>query len=349
MSRRSVGTFRAAVVVILLAATGTAVMAALDAFEWFYRHSRSLEDYAYDEIVVFMSLFSVFGLLAISVRQTRRYSSVLTKSRAAESALRRLKQHLENQVALRAAELEDQLGQCERAERRIRRRETELRRLSSELSTVRDGERRQIASDLHDTFGNSLAIINYQLEMLKGHQCPDRCRQINIEIGEVVAESIRFIRELNSRLSMPLTEHLPLGSAVAWLAEEILGPSRIAVKVRVDGEPVFPAGEQRSALMLVLRELFVNILKHAGAHTVKVVVRGHPGGIEIRVRDDGTGFESPRSDSGSIAADSHHGLRTIRERMLLLRGSVSIDSTPGTGTSVILTVPVVQQEPAVSA
>ena len=103
--------------ILLLAVAGTAVMALLDAYEWFYRHSRDLEAYAYDEIVVFLSLFIVLGLLGRSNQQVRRANLELKRRRLAEAALMRFKQHLEDRVEERTTQLRAHLEERERAEK----------------------------------------------------------------------------------------------------------------------------------------------------------------------------------------------------------------------------------------
>ena len=172
---------------------------------------------------------------------------------------------------------------------------------------------------------------------------------IKVEIGNLVTDSIRFTRALSFELSSPLAEYLPFGSAVQWLADEILTPSHVAVNVEVDGNPDFPAGDERALFILVLREVFVNIVKHAHAHRVDVSVRGGHDGIVVEVSDDGRGFDPSSTAVPASMGSPKFGLRAVSERMVQLQGVVSVRSTPGNGTSVSLTVPMPRRDHEASA
>jgi signal transduction histidine kinase len=335
--------------VFVFAGVGTALMAAVDAYEWFYRHSRRYEEYSYDEIVPFMFLFLVLGLLGLSNYQVRRASVELKRRELAEAALKRHKHHLEDRVLERTVELRAQLEERERAENRLEESRQQLRRLSAELSEVQDRERRRIASELHDNIGHTLAIINNQLEMLKAGACPDACAQAKVEMGDLVADSIRFTRALSFELSSPLSAYLPLGSAIQWLTDEILKTSRIIANVEIHGDPEFPAGDDRALFFLVLREVFVNIVKHSRARSVAISVRGEDGRVIVDVSDDGIGFDVSSATGPPSSGSPRFGLRTVSERMLHLQGSVAVESTAGRGTSVSLMVPVPRRDRAASA
>jgi signal transduction histidine kinase len=325
--------------VILAAIAGTAVMVALDAYEWFYHHSRRGEGFDYDEVVAFMSLFMVVGLLVLAIGQRRQAIRELERRREVEEALHRLNQELENRVRQQTAEMNEELEERKRAEERLGQSQRQLRRLSAELYDAEERQRRRIATELHDNVGNSLAIVSNQLSILESSSWPEPCRVTMAEISERVAESIRYSRSLVSKLSSPLSEYLPLDSAVRWLAEDILHENHIAVDLDVDGAVDFPAGDERALFLLALQEILVNVVKHARARSVQITLRAEAESLRAYVADDGVGFDVAAISPPASAGDMGFGLQTVADRMEALGGSVSVQSRPGRGTWVSLSVP----------
>lgn len=326
--------------VILVAIVGTVIMVAFDAYDWFYRHTRRGEAYDYDEIVAFMSLFLIGGLLVLSICQRRRAVRELVRRREADEALSTLNRELERRVEQRTAELEAELDERRRAEARLEESQRQLRRMSAEVSAAEDRERRRIAAELHDNIGHQLAIVNNELSLLNSPECPEPYRQGLAIVSERVKDAIRYSRNLVFDLSSPVSDLLPFDSAVRWLAEDVLNGSQIDVTVDIQGEPELPPGEDRAQFVLTLREVLVNIVKHAEAHSVQIVVRAEQGNAVVYVADDGIGFEIDHESPFSPSGGPGFGLHTAANRLERLGGRLSLQSRPGRGTWVSLTVPV---------
>lgn len=328
--------------VCLFAVVGTAAMIGVDAIEWFYRHSRQHEAYDYDEIVAFMSLFTIIGLLVLSVIQRRRVVHELELRRKADEALNALNRELERRVEQRTSELEAELCERRAAEARLEESQHQLRRLSAEVSATESRERRRIADELHDNIGHSLAMASNELRILSATARPEPFRRSLASIIERIHESIRYSRSLVSDLKSPVSDLLPFDAAVRWLAEDVLKESRVQVTVEVQGEPQLPAGEDRDQVMLVLREVLVNIVKHAEARSVHIVVRAETGRALIYVADDGIGFEIDHASPLNVAGGPGFGLHTAADRLHRLGGRLSVQSRPGRGTWVSLAVPIAE-------
>jgi signal transduction histidine kinase len=224
------------------------------------------------------------------------------------------------------------------AARKIDQYQKRLRSLSSQLSLVEARERRKIASELHDNLGQDLVLAKFRLKSLLAlPTLALRKRRELDSIGRSIDSAIRFARSLTARVSPLILYRLDFESSVEWLAENVLAPCHIACEVRSDELPETFGEDAQVLLFESVRELFVNVVKHAGAGKVKVVIENEDGRVRIRVQDDGKGF--PYDPDRSFDDFSGFGLFSIRERIKYLDGDVIISSSAEQGTSVQLVIP----------
>jgi signal transduction histidine kinase len=225
-----------------------------------------------------------------------------------------------------------------RAEDQLLDSQKQLRHLAAELGLAEERERRRLASALHDRVGHSLAIAKLKLRTAQA-LCPGSSPARPLEeLREILDDAIRDTRSLTFDLSPPILYELGFESAVEWLAEQLDQDHQIQVTVEDDGQ-VKPLDEDlRVFLFRAVRELLVNVVKHAKASTAVVRLCRDDQNIEITVQDDGVGFaaEAPGSLRRHVGG---FGLFNIREQLDLRRGSLEIQSEPGKGTRVVLTAP----------
>ena len=196
-------------------------------------------------------------------------------------------------------------------------------------------ERALLARELHDSIAQSLAFMKIQVQLLRGasqRAQPDKVNKILDELDEGVRESINDVRELlvhfrtrtnTDDIEQALQETLQKFEHQTGMAAQL--------DVRGDGLPLPP--DVQVQVLHVVQEALSNARKHAGASHVSLLVRkGHR--WRFSVQDDGAGF-----NVNEIRAESHVGLKIMRERAARVGGSVDIDSAPGTGTTVTLTLP----------
>jgi len=218
-------------------------------------------------------------------------------------------------------------------ERRVAERTEQVRRLASELEAAEIRERRQIAQDLHDDLGQTLAVIRIRLSGLCESENED-VRAIAKQVSELVAQADRSTRSLAAQLTPPVLYELGLVAATEWLSEEIEGSFGISVLIEDDGEPKPLSQGARSLIYRAVRELLINVAKHAQADTATVRLTRSDGSLIVAVCDNGVGF-----DPAAVAAKSNgFGLASIRERMTFIGGSLEVRGA-GAGTEAILTVP----------
>ena len=213
--------------------------------------------------------------------------------------------------------------------------QVQLQSLASELSLGEERERRRIATNLHDRIGQSLAFARLKLADL----CQREPREEFEKLRELIDQAIVDTRSLTFELSPPVLYELGLVAALEWLARKIRQEHGIQTRFHDDGLPK-PLDEKfRVVLFQAVRELLVNIVKHARATQAQVVVRRDADALRILIEDDGIGFELPSAHAKREASRSF-GLFNIRERVEYLGGKVKIRSELGRGTRVTLIAPI---------
>jgi len=236
------------------------------------------------------------------------------------------------------------IAERKKAEEKLFAYQVQLKSLASELTLTEECERRRIATELHDRISQLLVISKVKLESLRELVQPKEVAGAMDEIRDSLAQTIQNTRSLTFDLSSPILYELGFEAAVAeWLDEHIREKHGIETEFVDDGQPK-PLDDDISVLLFRdIRELLINVVKHAQAQKVKVVVRRVDDEICINVEDDGVGFNV--SEITSIATKKRgFGLFSIRERLEQLGGRLEIDSKPGSGTRVTVIAPLKQNK-----
>lgn len=212
-----------------------------------------------------------------------------------------------------------------------------LRRLASELSLAEVRERRRIAEDLHDHLAQYLALIRMKLSSFQGNTMFCGYEQDLVEIQELLDKAIRYTRHLTMAISPPILYQLGLVPALEWLAEEYSRSHKLNIHVNVGQRMIDIDEDLRGIIYRSIRELLLNVVKHAAAGTVDVTISTDGGYLDISIRDDGKGFDPEAVSSNS---DAGFGLFSISERLKYLGGELQVRSQPGTGSTVLFRCPV---------
>jgi PAS domain S-box-containing protein len=230
------------------------------------------------------------------------------------------------------------ITQRKQAEEDIRTYQEQLQSLASELSLTEERERHRLATDLHDHIGQALAVSKIKLGILqKSAISPDQAKPLS-EVRELIEQMIQDTRSLTFELSLPVLYELGFESAVEWFAKHIRSQHGIRVEVQKDLVPIPMDDEIKVLLFRSVRELMINIVKHAQARNARVTIRREDDGINIEVEDDGVGIKDVPRDS-RLKSDSGFGLFSIRERLHYLGGRVQVESEKGRGTKITMMVP----------
>jgi PAS domain S-box-containing protein len=213
----------------------------------------------------------------------------------------------------------DDVTERKDAEGKLLMYQEKLQSLASELSLVEEQERRTIATDLHDQVGQTLSVIKMRCFSLRENLSSPEQLQYLDEIFELVQQTIQDIRSLTFELSPPVLYELGLVAAIEWLAEEFQKKHKLACLVESDDLPKPLNDDMKVLLFRSVRELLVNIVKHAQANTARITLRVMKNTIRIRVTDDGRGWNL----AGNNRSDNTHafGLFSIGERIRHLGGA----------------------------
>jgi signal transduction histidine kinase len=229
------------------------------------------------------------------------------------------------------------------AERRGQERTAEANevraRLLKQVLSAREEEQRRIARDLHDGIGQSLTSLLLGLRAAAEVPTFEEARKHLGELRGITASLLDEVRRLAWGLRPSVLDDLGLAAVLERYAADYTQAHGIAVDVVAPDLALarLPA-EVETALYRIAQEALTNVLKHAAAKAVSLVVRRESSGIHLTVEDDGRGFDSDALlQPPGIGIGL--GLLDIRERAALLNGSVTLESRPGSGTTVHVCIP----------
>jgi PAS domain S-box-containing protein len=253
----------------------------------------------------------------------------VTERKKTEEALQRAHAELETRVRERTAELA-------KANRDLMEYHHQLRLMASELSLLQEEERRKMATYLHDTIGQALAVAKIKLKGVQEAVRSNGILDSMNEILELIEFAIQETRSLTFDLSPPILYELGFESAVEWLAEQIGEKQNLRITYENDRAEKPLGNDVRVVLFQTVRELLLNVVKHAEAKTVKISLCREGDNLRIDLRDDGIGFDTSEIFS-CRSKNRGFGLFDIRERLRHLGGHVEVKSQAGFGTHVTLT------------
>jgi len=212
----------------------------------------------------------------------------------------------------------------------LERLETERRESGRRAMLAQEAERRRVASDLHDEIGQSLTALVLQLKHAadSDHPDPAALRDLVAAAEEILGD----VRSVARGLRPEALDDLGLRSALLALAARLEDAGAVGVRVRIAPDlPALPP-EVELVLYRVAQESLTNVLRHARASHASLELRPDGGDVLLEVVDDGRGFDGTVPRGGE-------GLRGMRERALLVGGTIAVESQPGAGTRVRLVVP----------
>jgi signal transduction histidine kinase len=199
-------------------------------------------------------------------------------------------------------------------------------------------ERERIAHDLHDGIIQSIYAVGLGLEQctLGEHLDPIACRaQVERAIDDLNGV-IQDVRSYIMGLEPRQTQGRGLRQGLEALARDLLAASSVQATIIIEGQvESLLTSAQSSQLCQVTREALANVLKHARATAVELMLAHVGGDLVLSIRDDGAGF-----DPAAPTRPEQHGLRNIAERARELGGELRVESAPGAGTTLRVRVPV---------
>ena len=224
-------------------------------------------------------------------------------------------------------------------EQELLEHQARLKSLASQLSLTEERERHRLATDLHDQISQSLVISKIKLDQLRKSSTSDEFNTSLKDICNCLGKIIDDTRALTFDLSYPILYELGFEAAVAeWLSDQIQEKHQIKTEFVDDGQQKPLDDDIRVLLFRNVRELLINVIKHAKASKLRVSIRRDNEYINVGVEDDGVGFD-PVEVTSMAAKRAKFGLFSIRERLEQLGGMIEIDSEPGYGSRITMRAP----------
>jgi two-component system sensor histidine kinase UhpB len=235
---------------------------------------------------------------------------------------------------------EDEVGRVVHAfNGMLDRLERERQESGRRVLAAQEAERIGIARDLHDEVGQLLTGVLLQLGSI-AESVPEHREGLD-EAKSAVRTALDEVRRISSELRPEMLEHLGLVSALTELTSTCDRVSGVSVERRFDQELPRLAPESELAVYRIAQESLTNVARHAHASRVLIALEGGPDSVVLRVADDGRGFAG--------TPEEHGGLRSMRERALLIDGALAIKPARGGGVEVRLEVPAARVEVPVEA
>ncbi|MCY3001272.1 MAG: PAS domain-containing sensor histidine kinase [Planctomycetota bacterium] len=207
-----------------------------------------------------------------------------------------------------------------------------VRTLMAELLVAEERERQRLAEDLHDGLSQTLTLTQMKLATLRASGEPMTPESIE-PIEELVRSADRAARAICFELSPPVLHHFGLSAALRWLAENVRERYDLEVELRDDNRSNTDGETCRVIVFRSIRELLVNAAKHSGVKHVLLDLRREGQRLVVTVEDHGIGMEQSGAETRGT------GLLSMGERLAHVGGTLAIESKPGQGMRVRLTVP----------
>jgi two-component system sensor histidine kinase UhpB len=214
--------------------------------------------------------------------------------------------------------------------RMLRRLETERRRASRAALRAQEEERTRVARDLHDEVNQALTGVLLRLEATR-EEAPPELEPELAETRKLANQAMEELLSLARQLRPTALDDLGLKAAIAGQVSELGKARNVKTRFSADGDFSDLDADVQLVLYRVAQEALTNAAQHSDAGSVTAELRRSGEGVELKVSDDGRGFSFAEAEGGL-------GLAGMRERALLVGGEVMVESRPGHGTTVRLTV-----------
>jgi signal transduction histidine kinase len=224
-----------------------------------------------------------------------------------------------------------------RAELKLLNTTRQLKALSRRVLEVQEMERRRVAIELHDELGQSLTAIKINLQL--GERLKDKpLEELNRENIRIVEDALQQVRRLATTLRPSMLDDLGLPAALQWITEQSANRSGFAVNFHhVRAQPRL-APDIETACFRIVQEALTNIARHAQATQVDIRLEHENANVILRISDDGCGFNLDDMQARALAGNST-GVLGMQERATLIGGQLTIQSAPGSGSTVLMCCP----------
>jgi len=237
--------------------------------------------------------------------------------------------------------LASEIAERKIAEERLRESEVQLRALAARLFSIREDERARIAREIHDELGQVLTGLKMDVMWLS-KQLDNEHKPLLARIEtmrQLIDSTVQVVRRISTGMRPEILDDMGLVAAIRWQSKEFQKRLGIRCRVELPGDQIHLGSELSTAVFRIFQEILTNIARHAKAGSVTVKLNISKERLTLKVADDGVGMgESAPQARASL------GLLGMRERAQLFGGEVTFQATPGHGTTVLLSIPLPDQQ-----
>jgi signal transduction histidine kinase len=220
------------------------------------------------------------------------------------------------------------------SEEKLRQNYEEVRFLAGKLISAQDDERRRIALELHDDVVQRLALLAIELTTLDKNIPPDTT-QIHSSLSQLIRQTNNAaltLRGLSHQLHSGVLQYIGLSEALKELGRTLAEQHRIPINVEAEGPRGGSSDEVNLCIYRIAQEALSNMIKHSRATEAAVLLTRNANQLRLEIRDNGIGFNPSERSTGL-------GLISMRERVRLLNGIISIESESTSGTTIRVHLP----------
>ncbi len=312
---------------------------------WLTRHLAAIQD------VSLIILFVTLGLLLTLLVNYFIVHTVLSPLRELRKIVNKAaKDHTllsGSEGMYKDPDLQDLVSAINEMLSNLQQRTLQLRALSERALNAQEDERKRIARGLHDDTAQSLSTLIIHLEQIE-YSLPEDQAALRHKLAQerkLVTNTLDELRNIIWGLRPSILDDLGLSAAIRWYARSKLEAAGVQADLNITDE-IKPLGSPvEDTIFRIMQEAVSNILHHSKAHTANFHLWLEEDRVCLEVKDDGQGFDVHDTE-GQALYRKQLGLLGIQERASLIGGQVEITSTPGQGTRVYVSIPILASSPA---
>ncbi len=299
------------------------VFAVLSAITWFVIDAGEAHDFSVYAVHYWNGLvrFGFFVIVVYLVTEIKNY-----------------KMNLEEIIKKRTSDLQNEIIEHEKAKNEIIKKSNQLRELTRKIETIKEEEDIKIAREIHDELGQFLTAINLEVMWInkKYSDNPD-LNERTLIISSIVNNTLKSIRKISLSLRPRLLDQLGLLPAMESLAKEFQGKTGIRCITNFPEYKIEMTPNASTTMFRIFQEALTNVARHSKATAVFVNISKAEGSeLIMTVKDNGSGIDLKKSN-GDL---SGLGVLGMKERAHNLGGRLELVSKPGSGTEVLLRIPI---------
>jgi PAS domain S-box-containing protein len=216
----------------------------------------------------------------------------------------------------------------------------QLRYLSMYLESIREEERTKQAREIHDELGSLLTGLKINVSWLAKKAAREQGSLLPKirSMEELIDDAIQTVKRISSELRPGVLDDLGLSAAIEWQAQELEKHTELRFDFKSSPKEITLDRDRSTAIFRICQEALTNIIRHASATKVKVLLKEEPDRIALRISDNGKGIEEKQ-----LSSLKAFGLIGMRERASFFGGEVKITGTPGKGTIVAVSIPLMRR------